>query len=582
MQRYPQQNQPQIQVMQGYSSQHGNTSNDGTKKGFAHRSTAGLSICQIILGGTAVCLGIAAIVIGCQLAYIGTGIWCGIFFAITGIVGLVTASKKSSGMISTFMIMSISSAAIFATMLFVISVVAATREYRCYYCSSPKGRLAVDVLLAVVAVAEAAVAIVASAICCNAVCCNKPQQVFYGFSAQGQTLQTGAPMEESHVITNPYASSTNIQYNARQTNHAPLQLTASNYGAREGFAHRTTAGLSICQFILGLTAISLGIAAIAIKCELSHIGTGIWCGAFFVITGIIGLVSAAKKTTGAITAFMVLSIISACVFATCLFVISTVAATWERSCTFCPNPSMYGVSMHDQTAQHRVPTEQGHVIGNPYALSGNTQFDARQRVIQQQVYTIPSPTVPQNTWTSTSQQGTSPTVRQPQPMHFQQQSQQHPALQQQPAWRQRQRHTQSRMSPQQSQPSKQIETLPYQQQLQQPTQLQLQRPQSQPLSLHQSPPQQQPPQLQRTQPQQMQQPPSQPLQSQQSPPPQQLGHVDTTHAAPTRQQQHPPRGIAIVGGTSPSVSNVSASSPPPEYYVVDNMEAQLVENESHG
>ncbi|XP_070540040.1 uncharacterized protein [Ptychodera flava] len=84
-------------------------------------------------------------------------------------------------MISTYTIMSISSAVIFATMLFVISVVAATREYRCFYCSSPKGRLAVDVLLAVVAVAEAAVAIVASAICCRAVCCKKNQHVLYGF-----------------------------------------------------------------------------------------------------------------------------------------------------------------------------------------------------------------------------------------------------------------------------------------------------------------------------------------------------------------------------------------------------------------
>ncbi|XP_070578128.1 uncharacterized protein [Ptychodera flava] len=385
--------------------------------------------------------------------------------------------------------------------------------------------------------------------------------VSYGFSAQGQTIQTGTLMEGSQVISNPYASSTHIQYNARQTGHAPLQLTASNYGAREGFAHRTTAGLSICQFILGVTAISLGVAAIIIKCELSHIGTGIWCGAFFSMTGIIGIISAAKNKTGAIIAFMVLSIISASVFAACLFVICIVAATREYNCLYCRNPegrlvvdlllvgvavaeavvaivasaiccravccnrsqkSMYSIPIEGQTVQHRAPMEQSNVTGNPYASSGSTKFHRRQidhsRVMQQQVYTIPSPTVPQNIGTPTSQQGTSPAVQQPQPMQFQQKSQQHPMLQQ-PAWQQRQQPAQSPMSPQQSQQFEQRGTLQYPQHVQQPTKLQLQQPQSQPLHLQQSPPQQQPPPMQRTQPQLLQRPPSQPLQSQQSPVP---------------------------------------------------------------
>ncbi|XP_077868648.1 membrane-spanning 4-domains subfamily A member 4A-like [Saccoglossus kowalevskii] len=88
----------------------------------------------------------------------------------------------------------------------------------------------------------------------------------------------------------------------------PVQ-TSSN-GLRHGFAHNTVMGLGITQIFIGIACLALGIVTLLEKCAVYQISAPIWCGVFFLITGVIGCLSSRKKTNATIIASLVLSILS--------------------------------------------------------------------------------------------------------------------------------------------------------------------------------------------------------------------------------------------------------------------------------
>ncbi|XP_070545875.1 membrane-spanning 4-domains subfamily A member 4A-like [Ptychodera flava] len=153
----------------------------------------GLAIFQIIFGLICVILGITAIFIECSLRELGTGIWCGVMFAVAGSSGMAASLKKTNAMINTTMVLSIISATV-AGIACYFSSGAAVSEQLCYYNYFPEydlngtrvrdedyydcdthygGRVAVDSMLAFVAFAELVFAILQSAFCCGAYCCNQ-------------------------------------------------------------------------------------------------------------------------------------------------------------------------------------------------------------------------------------------------------------------------------------------------------------------------------------------------------------------------------------------------------------------------
>merc|ERR1712156_1322058 len=102
---------------------------------------------------------------------------------------------------------------------------------------------------------------------------------------------------------------------------APVILTIPNQNNTQSdkqhilkvFPKNTILTLSIIQLVCGaLAAISqIVLLGISGRYSFSDVGTGIWTGFFFAIAGGVGLAASNRPSNCTITAFMVLSIISA-------------------------------------------------------------------------------------------------------------------------------------------------------------------------------------------------------------------------------------------------------------------------------
>ncbi|XP_006820854.2 uncharacterized protein LOC102803309 [Saccoglossus kowalevskii] len=100
------------------------------------KSAAGFGITQASMGVLAIIFGITAAIIRCSLAFLGTGIWCGVYFIVTGCMVYVSAARTSRRWIITSMILSIIAAAVCGLVLIPVSAVAVSEDYiytECYY-----------------------------------------------------------------------------------------------------------------------------------------------------------------------------------------------------------------------------------------------------------------------------------------------------------------------------------------------------------------------------------------------------------------------------------------------------------------
>ncbi|XP_022083430.1 uncharacterized protein LOC110975336 [Acanthaster planci] len=138
---------------------------------------------QLVCGVLTVGLGIAAIVMECNYAWVASPIWSGMaFFIVAGILGIASAANQNNCVIIAHLVMSIL-ASLVAFQLMCIMIVAGlaevnafcNREYNIFgfydqECWSNGGCIAVDSIGGLVALIELIVAIVASAICCRSGC----------------------------------------------------------------------------------------------------------------------------------------------------------------------------------------------------------------------------------------------------------------------------------------------------------------------------------------------------------------------------------------------------------------------------
>ena len=100
--------------------------------------------------------------------FVGTGIWCGIFFALSGVFGAIASSKPSFGWIVTFMVFSIISAS-FCLPLLALSSIGTAISSSYYY----RGNYLYHVVSAIqiaISLIQAAAAIVSAGMTCRAVC----------------------------------------------------------------------------------------------------------------------------------------------------------------------------------------------------------------------------------------------------------------------------------------------------------------------------------------------------------------------------------------------------------------------------
>ena len=102
---------------------------------------------------------------------VGTGIWCGIFFALSGVFGAIASSKPSFGWIVTFMVFSIISASFSLPLLVLSSIGTVDQSYYYYfYPGDPTRGYVVSAIQIVISLVQAAAAIVSAGMTCRAVC----------------------------------------------------------------------------------------------------------------------------------------------------------------------------------------------------------------------------------------------------------------------------------------------------------------------------------------------------------------------------------------------------------------------------
>ncbi|XP_070581761.1 membrane-spanning 4-domains subfamily A member 18-like [Ptychodera flava] len=154
---------------------------------FAHKSSFGFGICQMVLGIILVLLGIVNIFTGGYLSVVGSPIWCGIFIVVTGSLGILTSRRKTKGMIIATLTCSIIAASLSGGLVLPMSLSMALVEgqYAVAAC-------VVDAITTLAALVECVIAIIHSVVCCRAVCCGQQQMIPMYCRVQGQP---DAPMQ---------------------------------------------------------------------------------------------------------------------------------------------------------------------------------------------------------------------------------------------------------------------------------------------------------------------------------------------------------------------------------------------------
>lgn len=186
---------------------------DHILKVFPKKSMVVTSSIQITCGAIAALLQV--IILGFDdrfPAILGTGIWCGIFFALAGGIGLIVHSRPSSCSVIAYMVLCI--IATLFSLIFVIFAGIGFGQCRSYYYNNrdnncPASRVLHGIQL-LIGLTEGVAAIVTSSFCCRVVCCGRqhyPGSVI--FSSPENPAATGATsgVEFSTIPLNSVAQS---------------------------------------------------------------------------------------------------------------------------------------------------------------------------------------------------------------------------------------------------------------------------------------------------------------------------------------------------------------------------------------
>ncbi|XP_070537193.1 membrane-spanning 4-domains subfamily A member 4A-like isoform X2 [Ptychodera flava] len=187
---------------------------NGARSDFSHRVVGVLGAMQIVLGSLCVLFGIIILLLNGAISFIAAPLWCGAIFIVTGLLGVLAANWKTSGVIISSMVMCILTATLFYPTLFGIMVATMVIEAidSCYYdysrhgswgdyiCDDRDTKLAIEGVILFLGFIDFVVAIVNSAFCCGALCC-KPRNVspvvYY-------TVQPGGVPQQVPMATTQY------------------------------------------------------------------------------------------------------------------------------------------------------------------------------------------------------------------------------------------------------------------------------------------------------------------------------------------------------------------------------------------
>ena len=138
------------------------------------------------------------------LACVGTGIWTGLFFAISGGVGLVASQRPSYCMVTAFMVMSIIST-LFAIPLIVLAGIdiGTGRHYRYY-----PGIRFVCGLQMITALAQGIVAIVTAVFSCRVTCRTSHHHSNVAFTRAANQEFTDVPITTLPTVSSPLPAET--------------------------------------------------------------------------------------------------------------------------------------------------------------------------------------------------------------------------------------------------------------------------------------------------------------------------------------------------------------------------------------
>ena len=143
--------------------------------------------------------------------FAGAGIWCGIFFVLSGVFGSIASKKRSFGWIVTFMVFAILSAAFCLPLLIISSI--GTAMSSSYHYRDTGLKLPAFAIQVVISLIQAVAAITSAGMTCKAVCkCCGPKResgvVYYNNSGRGNTTNTinqqlASPQQQPGYITIP-------------------------------------------------------------------------------------------------------------------------------------------------------------------------------------------------------------------------------------------------------------------------------------------------------------------------------------------------------------------------------------------
>jgi len=134
-----------------------------------------LSSIQLVMGALAILTQIIGLSTRYPDAhYVGTGIWCGIFYALAGLFGIIASLKTSFGTIVTFMVMTIIASVFCLPLLITSSLSTAFTRYSYHYDGLKHAMFAIQIVISLV---QAGAAIASSIMTCKAVCsCCRPMR----------------------------------------------------------------------------------------------------------------------------------------------------------------------------------------------------------------------------------------------------------------------------------------------------------------------------------------------------------------------------------------------------------------------
>lgn len=168
------------------------------KEKYKKRSVKVLSILHIVLGIISCNVGIFELIMQfvangrrTYINTVGQGIFCGIPFLITGILGLISLTKTSYGKITAFLVFSILSSLFGAILLIMSSLFMAVGDS--YYYSPNPGFLVCQSILILIGLLEVIIAIVSSGFSCHGCCgCSEEEQMAHGDSTAIYVPMTGS------------------------------------------------------------------------------------------------------------------------------------------------------------------------------------------------------------------------------------------------------------------------------------------------------------------------------------------------------------------------------------------------------